>query len=129
MIEAAGIRTGPRWTRRPTPAPPRLRALGAGPGERVVITLPTGADLVLALFAVARAGLIAVPTSPSADVAALADRVGALASIGPTRDRRLGIAVGAADLSDWWAADPEPVESIGGGRTWRCWREPAGTGP
>ncbi len=115
VIEAAGTRTWSALDRATDAGAARLRALGAGPGERVVITLPTGADLVLALFAVARAGLIAVPTSPSADVAALADRVGALASIGPTRDRRLGIAVGAADLSDWWAADPEPVESIGGG--------------
>ena len=42
---------------RPTPGWPRCWSLGLGPGERVVITLPTGADLALALFAVARAGL------------------------------------------------------------------------
>ena len=48
------------------------RRSGSSPGERVVIALPTGADLALALFAVARAGLIAVPIGPSrGDVGAL----------------------------------------------------------
>ncbi|WP_395729352.1 class I adenylate-forming enzyme family protein [Nakamurella sp.] len=93
----------------------RLTALGAAPGERVVISLPTGSDLALVLYAVARAGLIAVPTAPGADVAELADRVGAVASIGPQRDHRLGIALGAADVGQWWAADPAPFESVGGG--------------
>ncbi|HEY5878355.1 MAG TPA: AMP-binding protein [Nakamurella sp.] len=93
----------------------RLRALGAGAGERVIIALPTGAELAAALFAVARAGLIAVPTGPGADVGALADRVGAVVSIGATRDQRLGISLGGADLADWWSARAERFESIGGG--------------
>ena len=51
---------------RPTPGWPRCSPSGVGPGERVVIALPTGADLALALFAVASAGLIAVPIGPPA---------------------------------------------------------------
>ncbi len=115
VIDPAGTRT---WSELDTAADAgaaRLRALGAGSGERVVIALPTGVDLAAALFAVARAGLIAVPTGPGADVGALADRVGAVASIAATRDRRLGISLGVADLADWWSARAERFESIGGG--------------
>jgi len=49
-----------------------LIGLGVGPGERVIIALPTGADLALALFAVARAGLIAVPIGPPLQMAVVA---------------------------------------------------------
>jgi len=115
VIEVADTRTWSDLDRAADAGAARLRAIGAGPGERVVIALPTGADLALALFAVARSGLIAVPTAPAADVGALADRVAAIASIGAVRDHRLGIAVGVADLADWWSADPKPFESIGGG--------------
>jgi long-chain acyl-CoA synthetase len=115
VIESGGVRTWSELDRATDAGADRLHALGAAPGERVVITLPTGADLALALFAVARAGLIAVPSAPGGDAAALADRVDAVASIGPERDRRLGISVGGADLADWWSTHGEAFESIGGG--------------
>lgn len=115
LIAASGSRSWAELDRAADAGAGRLSALGAAPGERVVIGLPTGAELALALFAVARAGLIAVPTAPGADLAELADRVDAIASIGPERDHRLGITVGAADLGPWWTADAAPFESIGGG--------------
>ncbi len=93
----------------------RLLDLGAGRGERVVIALPTGHDLAAAMFAVARAGLTAVPTAPVGDIAALAERVGAIAAVSVDRDRRLGIAFGGTDLADWWSGDHVRVESVGGG--------------
>lgn len=47
-------------------------------GDRVVLALPTGPDLAAALFAVLRAGLVAVPVDPHrTDVAWVAERVGA----------------------------------------------------
>ncbi len=115
VIEATVTRTWSALDRAADAGAARLGALGVGRGERVVIALPTGADLAAALFAVVRSGLIAVPTGPGADVAALADRVGAIASIGAERDRRLGIALAAADVAQWWDADPARFESIGGG--------------
>ena len=92
-----------------------------------MISLPTGADLALVLFAVARAGLIAVPTAPGAEVAELADRVHLGAGI---RVSRTG-----------WASPSVPPTSRSGGsptlrrspvwvvaRTWSCWRALAVTG-
>lgn len=123
LLSASGTRTWAALDRAADAGARRLVGLGAGPGERVVIGLPTGPDLALALYAVARAGLIAVPAAPGADLGELADRVGAVASIAAGRDHRLGIALGAADLADWWDTDPAadgdtvpaPFESVGGG--------------
>jgi long-chain acyl-CoA synthetase len=43
-----------------------LAGQGVGPGDRVVLRLPTSADYAIALFAVTRLGAIAVPISPLA---------------------------------------------------------------
>jgi long-chain acyl-CoA synthetase len=43
-----------------------LTGHGVGPGDRVVLRLPTSADFAIMLFAVARAGAVAVPISPLA---------------------------------------------------------------
>lgn len=115
LIASSGARSWAELDRAADAGARRLVALGAVPGERVVVALPTGADLALVLFAVARAGLIAVPTAPGTDVAELADRVDAVASIGPERDHRLGIALGGADIAPWWEVDAAPFDSIGGG--------------
>ena len=115
LLSASGTRTWAVLDRAADAGARRLSALGAAAGERVVIGLPTGADLALALYAVARAGLIAVPAAPGTNLGDLADRVGAVASIAAGRDHRLGIALGAADVADWWGADAAPFDSIGGG--------------
>ncbi|MBN9745498.1 acyl-CoA synthetase [Amycolatopsis sp. A1MSW2902] len=44
----------------------RLVSSGVAPGDPVVLRLPTSADFAVALFAVLRAGAIAVPLSPQA---------------------------------------------------------------
>jgi len=95
-----------------------FRAAGVSPGERVVIALPTGADLALALFATARAGLTGVPIGPSrGDTDAFADRVGAIAVVSVEKDHELPVALTAADLRAWWAAAPlaDPRSAVGGG--------------
>jgi len=101
-----------------------LRGLGVDPGERVVIALPTGADLALALFVAARAGLIAVPIGPSqGDVGTFADRVGAIAAISDQHDHGLPFGVDSARLAKWWSAPVSTTQSaaavrssaIGGG--------------
>jgi len=94
-----------------------LRGYGIAAGERVVIALPTGADLALALFAAARAGLIAVPIGPSrGDVGTFADRVGAIAAISDQHDHGLPFGVDSARLAKWWSATPPPADSAGSGR-------------
>ncbi|TNC28560.1 AMP-binding protein [Amycolatopsis alkalitolerans] len=49
----------------------RLLERGLGTGDRVALRLPTSADFAIALFAVARAGGVAVPVSPLAPEAEL----------------------------------------------------------
>ncbi|HWD05347.1 MAG TPA: AMP-binding protein [Amycolatopsis sp.] len=44
----------------------RLVEAGVGPGDRVVLRLPTSADFAVTLFGTLRAGAIAVPLSPQA---------------------------------------------------------------
>ncbi len=84
-----------------------LRGLGVSAGERVVIALPTGADLAASLFAAARAGVIAVPIGPSrGDVGSFADRVGAIAAISGDDDHGLPISIGPDRLAQWWTAEP-----------------------
>ena len=84
-----------------------LRTVGLDRGERVVIALPTGADLAVALFACARAGLIAVPIGPShGDTGDVADRVGAMAAISVDHDHGLPVGLDQHDVARWWAAGP-----------------------
>jgi long-chain acyl-CoA synthetase len=118
IIEPTGSRTWGQLDAAADAGVTALVGLGASPGERVVIALPTGANLALALFAVARAGLIAVPIGPPrGDSGAFADRVGAIAAISDELDHGLPISVSGADLARWWAADPvaDPPAAIGGG--------------
>lgn len=42
-----------------------LAAIGAEPGDRVILALPTGVDFVVAYLGALRAGLIAVPLNPA----------------------------------------------------------------
>ncbi|MGS0687583.1 class I adenylate-forming enzyme family protein [Nakamurella sp. GG22] len=93
-----------------------LRGLGVSAGERVVIALPTGADLAASLFATARAGVIAVPIGPSrGDVGAFADRVGAIAAISGDDDHGLPISIGPDRLAQWWTAEPATGRPATGG--------------
>lgn len=47
----------------------RLRAAGAGAGDRVALRLPTGAAFCVALFGILRAGCVVVPLAPSSPAA------------------------------------------------------------
>ncbi len=105
-----------------------LVGLGVSPGERVVIALPTGADLALALFAVARAGLIAVPIGPPrGDAGAFADRVGAIAAISDEDDHGLPIGLNTASLRAVVAG--RPGRGSAGGHRRRRGPDAAGQGP
>ena len=103
-----------------------LTAMGVTRGERIVIALPTGADLVASMFTAARAGLIAVPIGHSrGDTGAFADRVGAFAAITEDSDHGLPVAVDRARLAQWWSSgskpgsnpssNQEPLHAAGGG--------------
>ena len=117
VIAAAGERTWAELDAAADAGVAAFRAAGVAAGERVVIALPTGADLALAMFAVTRAGLTAVPIGPSrGDIGAFADRVGAIAAVADEHDHGLPIAFDSARLAQWWAAPPgERPSAVGGG--------------
>jgi long-chain acyl-CoA synthetase len=123
VIESTGRRTWGELDAAVDAGVADLRSLGIAAGERVVIALPTGADLALALFAAARAGLIAVPIGPSrGDVGTFADRVGAIAAISDQHEHGLPVGIDSARLAKWWSAPPAagpadaaPRAAVGGG--------------
>lgn len=88
-------------------------------GDRVIVSLPTGSEIIAALFAVARAGLVAVPIGP--DRTGLDDivrRVGARGAITARPDSGADIVVGQDEMALWWTAPAGPegrVETVGGG--------------
>lgn len=91
---------------------------GTRRGDRVLIALPTSADLAAVLIAVARAGLVAVPMDPErADPQRVAERVGARAEVlgRDAPSAGTGIRIGGHDLTGWWTGRRAPVSAIGGG--------------
>ena len=118
MIAASGSRTWAQLDAATDAGVLALRSIGLDRGERIVIALPTGADLAAALFACARAGLIAVPIGPShGDTGEVADRVGAVAAISVDHDHGLPVGLDQQDVAQWWAAPPtdSPPAASGGG--------------
>jgi long-chain acyl-CoA synthetase len=83
---------------------------GDHPADRVVLALPTGPELAAALFAVFRAGLVAVPVDPlRTDIAWVAQRVGAThvvtdAVVDTSAQITAQITTGA-QVAAWWAGD------------------------
>ena len=93
-----------------------LAGRGLRPGARVVVGLPSGVELIVTLFALARAGLVAVPltlgrggvaAAPVAEVepALVVGEVDALAGV-----PRLTV-----DRARWWTSDAAPAPNGAGG--------------
>ncbi len=88
---------------------------GLVPGDRVVVGLPTGVELVITLFALARAGLVAVPLTagPTGTAEAPAAEVLPALVIGEVQGLpdvpRL-----PRDRAAWWEADVAPVPNRAG---------------
>ncbi|MDQ6658662.1 MAG: AMP-binding protein [Actinomycetota bacterium] len=93
-----------------------LASTGARPGDRVLLALPNSADLALALIAVARAGLAAVPVDPArSDTQRVAGRVQATVGIAVDHAHGLPIAVTPVQIAEWWTAQFPRFEAVGGG--------------
>jgi long-chain acyl-CoA synthetase len=93
---------------------------GVRRGDRVLISLPTSADLALVTIAVARAGLVAVPVDPNRPaVAAVAGRVQANIAVAGDASAVAGAALRSVltpnELVAWWTGRRAPVDAIGGG--------------
>jgi len=115
LIGAHGERT---WAQLDAAADRGAATLAGHPaGERVVLGLPTGPDLAAALFAVLRAGLVAVPVDPRrTDLAWVVRRVGAVAAITDEAVAGAAPVLGSAQLATWWqGAAPAPTPARAGG--------------
>src|SRR5690349_8749350 len=83
----------------------QLSAAGLRPGDRVICQLPTGAALAVALIAVLRADLVAVPTDPDrTDLPGVVERVTAAAVIGPAQAPAGVHVIPAAAVDGWFGA-------------------------
>ncbi len=92
-----------------------LRGSLLEPGDRVVVSMPTGPDIIAALFAVVRAGLVAVPVGPDRELAPIVDRVGARGAL-TDRDAAVDVVLPESAVAQWWnSPDPEPATALGGG--------------
>lgn len=109
-----------------------LLACGLIPGDRVLVCLPTGPEILAALFAVLRAGLVAVPVGPhrlaldeivdrvtARGVIAQPDVGGSTRPAGSADDARstgADVVLDAGRIAGWWdAADVSPVVGSAGG--------------
>ena len=93
-----------------------LTGRGLTPGARVVVGLPSGVELVVTLFALARAGLVAVPlTLGHAGVAqAPVAEVEPALVIGEV-DGLAGVPRLPVDRATWWTSDAAPAPNGAGG--------------
>lgn len=117
VLSAAGARSWAELDRAADAGAAALLATGLLAGDRVLVCLPTGPDILAALFAVLRAGLVAVPVGPHRLV--LDDVVGRVTARGVIAAAPGGgadVLVDAARVSGWWdVADAPPVPATAGG--------------
>jgi long-chain acyl-CoA synthetase len=93
-----------------------LGALGAQVGDRVLMALPTGPGQAAALFAVLRAGMVAVQVEPAhPDLAWVGRRVGAALALTDRDDHGCAHRIGLAALGDWWGTAAGVRYPAGGG--------------
>ena len=92
-----------------------LRAAGLQSGDRVVVSLDTSPDLVAALFAVARAGLIAVPIGPArSELDDVVRTVSAAGAIGGQLGFTTRVVLRPALVASWWGPAGERFEAATG---------------
>jgi len=93
-----------------------LAAAGLAPGSRVIVSLETGPNIIAALFAVARAGLIAVPIGPNRpDLKGVVAKVGATAAIAAQSGTGVDFCWSPEQVSSWWSApDVSQFAAVGG---------------
>ncbi len=103
LITAAGSSTWTELDAAVDDGVSALHATGAVAGDRVLMALPTGPDQAAALFAVLRAGLIAVQVAPDhADLPWVGERVGAFVAITDRKDHGCRERITTADIGAWW---------------------------
>lgn len=104
LFSQGGVRTWGELDAAADAGAAALHGTGIPVGARVLVALPTGSDLALVLFAIARAGLVSVPIDPArTDAALIAGRVQADIGISTTSSHGREMAFLPSDLAGWWA--------------------------
>lgn len=115
LVTADGRRTWGDLDRAADAGAAALRGL-ATTGDLVLIHLPTGPELAAALFAVARADLIAVPVDPSRSAPEIAARLGiAVVVTGTPEGLDPPTVVDSEQVRGWFDAVVPPVDPARGG--------------
>lgn len=116
VLSSAGTRTWADLDRAADAGAAALLATGLRPGDRVLVCLPTGPDILAVTFAVLRAGLVAVPVGPHRlELDDVVERVTARAVISARPGSAAEILIGAESVATWWDADVAPVTAVAGG--------------
>lgn len=108
LISAAGSRSWAELDRAVDVGAGALVRSSLVAGSRVIVSMETGQDIIAAMFAVARAGLVAVPIGPNrADLKEIATKVGAAGAIAGQADIPVEVLVRPAEVAGWWRALPD----------------------
>ncbi len=93
-----------------------LATRGLHATDRVLLHLPTGPELAVALFAVARADLIAVPVDPQRDAPEIVAKLGASAVLtAESAGLDASLVIGIDEIRGWFDGEVAPVEPTSGG--------------
>ncbi|MET3808527.1 long-chain acyl-CoA synthetase [Nakamurella sp. UYEF19] len=117
LIFSGGVRSWAELDRAADVGAHALLAGGLVACDRVIVSLRTGPDIIAALFAVVRAGLVAVPIGPGRqDLAAVVRKVTARGAIAVQSDVPVEVAVEPDAVAAWWqaAVPPGPLRPTGG---------------
>src|ERR1700712_1407416 len=88
-----------------------LQVAGLRPGDRVIVSMQTSPGIIAALFAVARAGMVAVPIGPSRpEFDAVIRTVAARGAIGDQAGITAEVIIRTASVDAWWDATADHSE-------------------
>ena len=89
-----------------------LRLAGLRPGDRVIVSMQTSPGIIAALFAVARAGMVAVPIGPLLpEVDGVVHTVDARGAIGDQQVITAEVVIRPASLDAWWEPEADQAGS------------------
>lgn len=111
LISSEGSRTWAELDRAADAGAAALAGRRLVPGSRVVVSLEMGPDIIAALFAVARAGLVAVPIGPNrVDLTDIVHKVAAEGAIAGQSDIPVDVLIRPAEVAGWWHTDATPTD-------------------
>ena len=116
LIRSDGTRSWAELDRAVDVGAAELVAAGLTTGSRVIVSLETGTDIIAALFAVARAGLVAVPIGPGrSDLTSIVAKVTAAGAIAAQADVPVRVRLALEAVAAWWGRSSAVFDAVGSG--------------